>query len=87
MGMKKRKMKERTKREVKKENEKERRIKKERRKKNIKWNYIEFSLTSCPSKMKEPSLPYFLPIVGGRIVGSIPFLKYYVKCKQACPGF
>ena len=25
-----------------------------------------FSLTSCPTKAEEPSLPYYLPIAGGR---------------------
>ena len=34
----------------------------------------EFSfLTSCLTKAEEHSLPYYLPIAGGRIIGFIPF--------------
>ena len=33
-----------------------------------------FSFSGCPSKVKEPSLPYYLPIFG-RIVGFIPVSK------------
>ena len=32
-----------------------------------------FSYISCHTKVKEPSLPYYLPIDGERIVGYIPF--------------
>ena len=36
---------------------------------------FSFSLTSFPTKAEEPSLPYNLPIAGGRIIGFIPFSK------------
>ena len=34
---------------------------------------FSFSKTSCFNKAEEPSLPYYLPIAGGRIIGFIPF--------------
>ena len=34
---------------------------------------FSFSLSSCIIKAKEPSLPYYLPIGGGRIIEFIPF--------------
>ena len=34
---------------------------------------FSFSLTSCLTKAEEPSLPYYLPITVGRIIGFIPF--------------
>ena len=34
---------------------------------------FSFSLTSCLTKAEEPSLPYYLPIARGRIIGFIPF--------------
>ena len=43
---------------------------------------FSFSYTSCLTKAEEPSLPYYLPIAGGRIIGFIPFPKY-VKCNQS----
>ena len=45
----------------------------------------EFSLsyTSCLTKAEEPSLPYYLPIAGGRIIGFIPF-PYYVQDLNSC---
>ena len=48
-----------------------------------------FFLTGCHTKVKEPSLSYFLPIAGGRIVGSLLSQVYqrYVKCKQIHPVF
>ena len=43
----------------------------------------EFSfLTSCPTKAEEHSLPYYLPIVGGRIIGFIPFPRVLVLCEM-----
>ena len=33
---------------------------------------ISFSYTSCLTKPEELSLPYYLPIAGGRIIGFIP---------------
>ena len=34
---------------------------------------FSFSKTDCLAKTEEPSLPYHLPIAGGRIIGFIPF--------------
>ena len=31
---------------------------------------------------EEPSLPYYLPIAGGRIIGFIPFPKVLVLCEM-----
>ena len=44
----------------------------------------EFSLsyTSCFTKAKENSLPYYLPIAGGRIIGFIPFPRLLVLCEM-----
>ena len=36
---------------------------------------FSFSCTSCLTKAKEPILSYYLPIVGGRIIGLIPFTR------------
>ena len=41
-----------------------------------------FSKTSCLAKAKEPSLPYYLPIAGGRIIGFIPFPRVLVQCEM-----
>ena len=43
---------------------------------------FSFSLTSCLTKAEEPSLPYYLPIAGGRIIGFIPFPRVLVLCKM-----
>ena len=42
----------------------------------------EFSIseTSCLTKAEEPSLSYYLPIAGGRIIGFIPFPRVLVLC-------
>ena len=43
----------------------------------------EFSfLTSCLTKAEEPSLPYYLPIAGGRIIGFKPFPRVLVLCEM-----
>ena len=43
----------------------------------------EFSfLTSCLTKAEEPSLPYYLLIAGGRIIGLIPSLRVLVLCEM-----
>ena len=34
---------------------------------------FSFSWTSCLTKAEEPSLPNYLPLAGGRIIGFIPF--------------
>ena len=41
-----------------------------------------FSKTSCLTKAEEPSLSYYLPIAGGRIIGFIPFLRVLVLCEM-----
>ena len=47
------------------------------------WNSeFSFSYTSCPTKAEEFSLPYNLPVAGGRIVGFIPFLRVLVLCEM-----
>ena len=43
---------------------------------------VSFSLTSCHPKAEEPSLPYYLPIAGGRIIGFIPFPRVLVLCEM-----
>ena len=34
------------------------------------------------TKAEEPSLPYYLPIAGGRIIGFIPFPRVLVLCEM-----
>ena len=46
------------------------------------YSEFSFSKTSCPTKAEEPSLPYYLPIVGGRIIGFIPFPGVLVLCEM-----
>ena len=36
----------------------------------------------CLTKAEEPSLPYYLPIAGGRIIGFIPFPRVLVLCEM-----
>ena len=43
---------------------------------------FSFSLASCLTKAEEPSLPYYLPIAGGRIIGYIPFPRVLVLCEM-----
>ena len=43
---------------------------------------FSFSQTSCFTKAEEPSLPYYLPITGGRIIGFIPFPRVLVLCEM-----
>ena len=43
---------------------------------------FSFSLTSCLTKAEEPSLPYYLPIAGGRIIGFILFPRVLVLCEM-----
>ena len=43
---------------------------------------FSFSETSCLTKAEEPSLPYYLPIAGGRIFGFIPFPRVLVLCEM-----
>ena len=45
----------------------------------------EFSFsTNCFTKAEEPSLPYYLPLAGGRILGFIPFPRVLVLCELQC---
>ena len=48
-----------------------------------------FSHTNCHTKVIELSLPYYLPIARGKIVGFILFISILAlwKCKYLCPGF
>ena len=41
-----------------------------------------FPQTSCLTKDEEPSLSYYLPIAGGRIIGFIPFPRVLVLCEM-----
>ena len=43
---------------------------------------VSFAKTRCHSKIKEPRLPYYLPITGRRIIGVIPFLRVLVLCEM-----
>ena len=43
---------------------------------------FSFSLTSGLTKAEEPSLPHYLPIAGGRIIGFIPFPSVLVLCEM-----
>ena len=43
---------------------------------------LSFSLTSCLTKVEEPSLSFYLPIAGGRIIGFIPFPRVLVLCEM-----
>ena len=65
---------------------------KSRKKSSAFWSWVcikqsksIFSLnfqTSCLTKAEEPSLPYYLPIAGGRIIGFISFPRVLVLCKM-----
>ena len=37
---------------------------------------------SCLTKAEEPSLPYYLPIAGRRVIGFIPFPRVSVLCEM-----
>ena len=43
---------------------------------------FSFSETNGLTKAEEPSLPYYLPIAGGRIIGFIPFPRVLVLCEM-----
>ena len=43
---------------------------------------ISFSKTTCLTKAEELSLPYYLPIAGGGIIGFIPFPGVLVLCEM-----
>ena len=42
---------------------------------------FSFSKTSYLTKAEEPSLPCYLPIAGGRVIGFIPFPRVLVLCE------
>ena len=43
---------------------------------------FSFSLGSCLTKAEETSLPYYLPIAGGRIIGFILFPRVLLLCEM-----
>ena len=43
---------------------------------------FSFSSTCCLTKAEEPSLSYYLPIAGGRIIGFVPFPRVLVLCEM-----
>ena len=43
---------------------------------------FSFSKNSCLTKAEESSLPYYLPIAGGIIIGFIPFPRILVLCEM-----
>ena len=43
---------------------------------------FSFSKTSCLTKAEEPSLSYYLPIAGGRIIGFRPSPRVLVLCEM-----
>ena len=43
---------------------------------------FSFFYTSCLTKAEESSLPYYLPIAGGRIIGFILFPRVLVLCEM-----
>ena len=48
---------------------------------------LSFSKTSCLTKAEEPSLPYYLPIAGGRIIEFIPFPRVLVLWEMQSVSF
>ena len=43
---------------------------------------FSFSYTGCHTKIKEPSLPYYISIAGGRIIRFITFPRILMLCKM-----
>ena len=43
------------------------------------FSLVTFSRATTLSKAEKSSLPYYLPIAGGRIIGFIPFLRVLVE--------
>ena len=55
---------------------------------HVKFNRFEFRVflsADCYTKAEESGLSYYLPIVGGRIVGFIPFPKLFALCEWQIP--
>ena len=48
---------------------------------------FSFSYTSCLTKAEEPSLSYYLPKAGRRIIGFIPFPRVLVLCEMQSVSF
>ena len=48
---------------------------------------FSFSESGYHTKIKEPNLPYYLPIAGGRIVGFIPFLRVLALREKPTASF
>ena len=48
---------------------------------------FSFSKTSCLTKAEEPSLSYYLPIAGRKIIGFIPFPRVLVLCEIQSTSF
>ena len=48
---------------------------------------FSFSLTISLTMAGEPSLSYYLPITGGRIIGFIPFPRVLVQCEMQSVSF
>ena len=48
---------------------------------------FSYSKTSCLTKAEEPSLPYYLPIAGGRIIGFKIFPRVLVLCEIQSASF
>ena len=48
----------------------------------FKFRVFLFSETSCHTKIKEPSLPYYLLKIGGGIVECILFPRVLVQCEM-----
>ena len=45
-------------------------------------SYLPNPSARCLTKAEEPSLLYYLPIAGGRIIGFIPFPRVLVLCEM-----
>ena len=48
----------------------------------FKWSLTGFNSEFSFSKAEEPSLSYYLPIAGGRIIWFIPFPRVLVLCEM-----
>ena len=46
------------------------------------YSEFSFSKTTCLTKAEEPSMFYYLPIAGGRIIWFIPFPKVLLLCEM-----
>ena len=52
---------------------------------NNKFDFKVFLLDHYHTKVKEPDLPYYLPVAGKRIVGCIPFPNAMQKVSSLLP--